>query len=452
VAIEAQALKERKNIEELIAHPGTKELENYMHAVEMLMKSTDAENYMFFANLHNEFSPQCDHGCEHWNDIFLPWHRSQLYAFEKALQEIDPPRTSKVTIPYWNWTKAHSGKRYPKEFERSGSVLCDKVVLTRPGWNNFHARRNKTMSGPFVSASDMTETINENEFWRDFGGGVKTHPCFRSSGGELEHDYHDPMHGTYINGDMSNPSRAARDPIFWSFHAYIDLLFDRWQKKHGKSPTSLNSTLRGLTVKNKVGDVVDVTDLGYFYTHAPADITPPIAPLIADMGPRTIRAHQPVTAENSKLGTVTYRFKVPKGGFKTAHVRFINVKVPETISYEGALYLYPADKTFEPKDEAFSKAYRLKKSFFMWQGHAGHAGGHDDVRADSYRRITKELQGISQDHVGENWQLTLVAAPVVPEVEDISATAVQPKTLAQEFSLHALEVILDRSLDEPGAK
>ena len=46
-----------------------------------------------------------------------------LYEFETALRKSNPPVTSNVTLPYWNWTAPPSGKRYPKIFEEPGSSL-----------------------------------------------------------------------------------------------------------------------------------------------------------------------------------------------------------------------------------------------------------------------------------------------------------------------------------------
>src|SRR5260370_964766 len=46
------------------------------------------------------------------------------------------------------------------------------------------------------------------------------------------------MHGNYLGGLMADPSTAALDPIFWSFHAYIDLLFLQWQQTPNHTVTT----------------------------------------------------------------------------------------------------------------------------------------------------------------------------------------------------------------------
>ncbi len=180
--------------------------------------------------------------------------RSLLYEFEQALQRTDPPRTSNVTIPYWNWTEASNGVRYPLPFEESGSVLCDKRVIHKAGWNAFHSRRNRSASSPFYTPQQINQLYTISN-WADFAGIPKIDPCSRDGGGDLEHPIHDRMHGDYVGGDLQRTDRAARDPIFWSFHCYIDLIFDRWQQENGQSPTSPTSNLRGLTLKKTPADV-----------------------------------------------------------------------------------------------------------------------------------------------------------------------------------------------------
>ena len=66
---------------------------------------------------------------------------------------------------------------------------------------------------------------------------------------------------------MADPTFAALDPIFWSFHAYIDLIWDRWQKVHNIDPTCLDCPLQGLPAEKTAKDLINVeTQLGYFYT------------------------------------------------------------------------------------------------------------------------------------------------------------------------------------------
>jgi tyrosinase len=58
--------------------------------------------------------------CEHANDTFMPWHRAHLFEFEEALRRSDPPRTTKVTLPYCDWSAVPSGSRYPNSWRAGG--------------------------------------------------------------------------------------------------------------------------------------------------------------------------------------------------------------------------------------------------------------------------------------------------------------------------------------------
>ena len=87
------SLLERKNIDKLSAD----ELKAYAHAIDVLKKSSDpTQNYQFFADAHDSFT--ANHGCEHGNELFFPWHRSLLYYFEQALRNADTSGTSGLRL------------------------------------------------------------------------------------------------------------------------------------------------------------------------------------------------------------------------------------------------------------------------------------------------------------------------------------------------------------------
>src|SRR5207253_4673669 len=74
------------------------------------------------------------------------------------------------------------------------------------------------------------------------GGESNCQSPFGLGFGSLEQPAHNSMHGTYIGGDMADPSAAVLDPIFWSFHSYFDLLWWQWQQMAGhRENTGLES-------------------------------------------------------------------------------------------------------------------------------------------------------------------------------------------------------------------
>ena len=105
-------LRVRRNVDGL-----TSELADYIYAFQKLKEPGRPyyDSYDYFQALHDRMGKKLGEGmCEHGNETFLPWHRAHLFAFEEALRKTDPPRTSNITVPYWDWSVMPTGDRYPK--------------------------------------------------------------------------------------------------------------------------------------------------------------------------------------------------------------------------------------------------------------------------------------------------------------------------------------------------
>jgi len=309
----------RKNIDSLTPV----ELATYEHAIQLLRdRSTDnpydLEGYAWQAWVHNknrvsvpktntlkqgsmsptqfyqmaatQTYPDGTYGypgmCEHGKDIFFVWHRAQFYYFETILQNTDPDGTipdskgnkyptKNLAVPFWNFTKSPSGTKFPRAYEDRSSVL-------------YHAGRNTRVNPRdtiFTSPYLLSRLLQESD-WSTFGGYVD---ATNGGYGTLESQMHNPMHTPYIGGDMASPSRAAYDPIFYSFHSYIDYIFEAWIQKHGdQNLTSTGYFLRaqqpkkynlpgydpGLGDRPNMGRAnlyFDTKKLGYIYEAGPGD-------------------------------------------------------------------------------------------------------------------------------------------------------------------------------------
>jgi hypothetical protein len=227
--IEGTMTKERKDINAL----NNDELADYIHALNILRARSaqnpdDETGYDFQARLHNDrfIGP-----CEHASDLFLSWHRAHLYYFEKLLQEADPPRTANVTIPYWDWLHPEVNGRFPEAFAHPSS-------LYRPGRNE-----NPGPGSPGEKLHPKTlQIVTEETDWNTFGGKPKP----RSGYGDLEKGPHNHMHVNFISGLMGDGDTAAEDPIYWSFHCFIDLLWAEWLRRNNvPPPTSPEADLIG---------------------------------------------------------------------------------------------------------------------------------------------------------------------------------------------------------------
>jgi hypothetical protein len=276
--IETREVKYRKNIEDLTAA----ELAAYEHAIKMMkLKSQhnvfDRTGFLWQAWVHNcskvdvldgRYAPLSEAGltkllgnqkvdscninkfldmsaapathpeqpgeCEHQKNTFLQWHRAQLYYYEKALQNADPdgvhgPSTKNVALPYWNFTRKPSGVRYPKAFENAASPLFDTTRVAKALPSSL------ATASPYVVAYQIYYLD-----WAAFGGDESG----RNGGGALETKIHNRMHASYIDGNMSDNTTAALDPLFYAFHNFLDYVFEAWLVEHGPEKlTGSNSEL-----------------------------------------------------------------------------------------------------------------------------------------------------------------------------------------------------------------
>ncbi len=178
--------------------------------------------------------------CEHRKDTFFQWHRAEFYFYEKALQDADPegrsgPSTKNVTVPYWNFTKPPTGERYPKAFEDQTSPLWFKHRAKNPAGS-------KPVRPSYTSPYLLAYLIYKQD-WQTFGG----YPVGGAgNSGSFEAQIHDAMHDNYVNGYLRTPSTAGLDPLFYSFHAFIDYALEKWIEEHGtETITGGNWFMRG---------------------------------------------------------------------------------------------------------------------------------------------------------------------------------------------------------------
>ncbi|MET9392300.1 tyrosinase family protein [Streptomyces sp. NPDC006624] len=186
----------------------------------------------------------------HMAPSFLPWHRQFLLDLEKALRRVD----SSVSVPYWDWTRNRSATSTPWTADLLGGTgrRSDRQVMTGPfayaegNWTIKHGVTDeefltrdlgrardpiqlptrtdleRALKDPLYDASPWDSTArkgfrNKLEGW---GSG-------RGSASWLNHNrVHRWVGGAMVGGASVN------DPVFWMHHAFIDLVWDRWQRRH----------------------------------------------------------------------------------------------------------------------------------------------------------------------------------------------------------------------------
>jgi tyrosinase len=472
----------RKNIDDLTEQ----ELDNYIHAVNALKKKAEADpnskdGFLFYASLHDSLRVG---PCEHGQDTFLPWHRALLWLFEEALRRSDPPVTSNVTIPYWDWSRPPSGLRFPKIFEtklykgaqnplndmrplftvsRARGKICPQVCTPGeqppPGCQCLPWPR-----------SWLEENVLDNKNWEGVGNFAGAHFPDRSCGtfsrfayGKLESDPHNTIHDSYVAGNMADPSTAGEDLLFWSFHTYIDLLFAQWQERGNAVDTCLQCEFCGLfkptgatPVRYKVEDVVDIKQMGYSYEYKPPAPSPV---LTARMRKRTAQgryfeAHPAAdfALSGTKASDITRseNVTVPGAGFGEVKLRLSGVKVNTDFSYQGNVYLYPAGTTFAPRSRLF-RSRHLIDVFTIWKTHTdatagGHAAHAREQETDLSFDLTDEMKELVLTQSGKKWVVTvvLVARENAAPMRAASRTLSGRRSPAESLNFDAMKLDITR--------
>ena len=480
----------RKNIDNLTSS----ELAAFEHALQILKDRSeknpyDKSGYLWQAWVHNcpstwvpkdglpDDREQCDYWmggsdapvsndgreyerlfpgmCEHGKDLFLPWHRAQLYYFEKLLQEADPnatvtdsrgkkgPSTKDVGLPFWNWTRPPSGGRYPKAMEDKNSLL-------------YHEKRNHDPlaqgEAPYTSPRHISYMIHELD-WPSFGGYEKG----REGGyGRFERESHNPMHGRYFGGrdsDMFYPQRAALDPGFFLFHAYIDLLFHQWAERHNTEMlTSQDVYLRAdqpsnlalptgavpATLDPGMGQVrryLDIRSLDYEYEVSPDD-----EPLNQDTAVQFFR-EEPVRRTAFGIAQTSLTSRLLEGGSfgrisSPDFVTTIKFKIPDTepdrvyranfkrsptapdVSYQMDVYIYPSHVPFDSAGNTFSSKYLAGIGSYWGTGttdahHRRPGNSNNTFSIDVTNAVTDLASPNKADQGGEIWNVS-IAITVLP--------------------------------------
>jgi tyrosinase len=233
----------------------------------------------------------------HMNPGFLPWHRSYLDLFEKALSAVSGKQ---ISLPYWDWTDAAStaavfsndmmggfgdsaqGYRVTTGPFRQGewtiritddlpildvmngqyngtSVIPDLIrargiykldTISLPTTSEVNTCLNVGVydCAPWDASADTNSSFrNSLEGWRGCAGNqclsnnqmdiIPIPNLKRSVMHNAVHIYVGgvfPANNTFVAGTMAQ-NTSPNDPIFFLHHANIDRLWSAWMNRHGRS-------------------------------------------------------------------------------------------------------------------------------------------------------------------------------------------------------------------------
>lgn len=186
----------------------------------------------------------------HMCPSFLPWHRRFLLEFERALRRIDPT----VTVPYWDWTRDNTpaASLWSEDFMGGNGRRGDFQVTTGPfayaggKWTvRYGMTEQRFLSRDFgrprdpitlPTAADVDQAMRERTYdsapWNSTSrSGFRNRLEGWASGtGNDRFRLHNRVH-RWIGGLMLGGG-SVNDPVFWLHHAYIDLLWSRWQARN----------------------------------------------------------------------------------------------------------------------------------------------------------------------------------------------------------------------------
>jgi Common central domain of tyrosinase len=417
----AGTVGKRKNIDALT----DAELRAYEHAIKIVKdRSTanpdDPNGYKFWASLHDSFNESIHSGCPHYSEKFLPWHRRYLYDFEQLLQKTDPSVTAQVMIPYWDWSQPPTGNHFPKAFENSASPLFDRRLnLSPPPWD----------------PNDLRNIIHESD-WNLFAGKPDASNGFGGNPGSLENGPHNTLHGN-ISRDMRSPSTAVQDPIFWSFHAGIDLAWSRWQKLHASDGSAQPFADPAAIIwfrdrSYNVASTAKTSDFSYEYdfdfsADGPA---PPAAIAAAAPAAAASRIISPPkrVVPLSSTGSAEKHASLTASGAGTFDrntvLRLADVKVFDDKSYRLNVYLHPKDAAVAQETTGGARPPYLMRLVTIWQAH--HPGAVEIFIRPSPEQLAQLNQG---------WVVTVKSQPL-PSAEPETPSGAQPaRTAAAGASL-----------------
>jgi len=391
----------------------------------------DHDSYEWFVQIHGNRKES--KACKHGSELIWPWHRAFLLHFENQLRATNPPVSSNITLPYWDWTEKPSGEAgYPKEFEVLGSPF-------------FHARQQYGTDIPLsVASDDIPQGVSPSQFvdnlmagnWEEFGG---TAEGPQAAAGAMESQLHNQIHG-YIGKDNANTIHAVRDPIFWAHHANLDRLWDRWQRLHINeqqcfacdAPTYDRDPNMGAL---KFQDVLtnDMLPGGIKIAYLPKGSPVPQTLMTSNitsnemmmpMDRQVVSTPQITAPEN---GLASYSFILPETSGYRFQLRLVELRVPPSHSYRGSVYLYPDNRTFSATSE-FRKAYRIASFGVLANGNAENGHATQTVAID----LTDAFRNLPKDQVGKGWRLTIKF--------DVADKSLKYSDIAAEVSLGHIEL------------
>jgi hypothetical protein len=374
-----------------------------------------ADSHERFVQIHGDFRENgaCLHGSE---DVWF-WHRAFLLHFENRLRATNPPESSNITLPYWDWTEVASGNAgYPSAYEQTGSPLFHDRIQ--------HARTAHSLSPLAVArdmktdgAPDFVAGLLKDSDWGSFGGTIQGP---QGQEGTLESDTHDLIHGSYIGLDNRSPKLSVRDPIFWAHHANLDRLVDRWQSENPKSKQCIECDSLVYDRDDQAGPIKVSQVLTNESVNGVKIIYQPRTSRVAQASRREDLAAEPVD-DNTTAQKSVYRLTIP-GQIERGTLVIPKLAVKSDNFYRVDVYLFPEAVEFKP-DRSFKEQYRVGVVGSFAAGHANEkafVGGRGRADPRTTVDLSAAFRKLPPSEVGKPYLLVMQFVPQHAEANLLS--------------------------------
>uniref|UniRef100_A0A1I8AHN4 Tyrosinase_Cu-bd domain-containing protein n=1 Tax=Steinernema glaseri TaxID=37863 RepID=A0A1I8AHN4_9BILA len=177
-------------------------------------------------------------GGAHSGPAFLPWHREFLKRVEIALRVEDPP----VALPYWDSTMDECLQN-PEESvlfsdDFVGSVDARSGYVAGGPFSNWITvearrplRRQPGRQGRLFMEADIDAVLGQTSVERVMAYTAPQESCSQTTDWSCLEYTHGNVH-VWVGGDMFSPPTSANDPLFLLHHAFVDLIWEEWRRRH----------------------------------------------------------------------------------------------------------------------------------------------------------------------------------------------------------------------------
>ncbi len=257
-------------------------LAEYAKAVALMQSrpASDPTSWTFQAAMHgsHQEGPAWPFNqCKHFSWWFLPWHRMYVYYFERIVRAavVSEGGSADWALPYWNYGGGGHDATLPVAFRDTASKLF--VSARAPAMNNGTGAIPAHIAVPTQALNCGSFVGSVQDVPPEFGGSPAD-PALQFAGpmGVLENSPHNQVHNLVggSNGLMTDPDKAAADPIFWLHHANIDRIWNQWISAGHQNPSDQGWLSQSFTFYDadgsekslKCSDVLDIVQqLDYQY-------------------------------------------------------------------------------------------------------------------------------------------------------------------------------------------